>query len=143
MNKHMGASNFLHEWLTASGTSQSELAEIIGVSRAAVSKWVNNTMSPSEQHAEQINELSQGAVPATLWPRRRPPAAASKGAAAIQKAAQRYNGSISQLAREKGLPQRALARWAANQNGPRARSLAELNAALKTNLKPGDFQVQA
>lgn len=143
MTTHTLAEECLREWLAVSGTSQSELAETIGVTRAAVSKWASGGARPSENHAEEIDKLSQGAVPATIWPRRRPPEPVNKGAATIQKAAKRYNGSIAQLARETGLPQRGLARWAAGQNGPRQSTLAALNAALQTNLKVSDFWVDA
>lgn len=100
-------------------------------------------MTPSLVRAKEIDKLSQGAVPATAWPRRPMPAPLTKGARVIQNAAKKFDGSISMLAREKGLPERSLYRWASSQNGPRSWALAELNAALQTNLKPSDFQVTA
>jgi len=143
MATHQRADERLREWLSTSEYNQSDLAEILEVSRAAVSNWARGIAAPSEQHAEELDTLSQGAVPATLWPRRHLPKPLSRGAQVLQKAASRYGVSISRLADETGLPKRGLARWASNKYAPRSASLAEINRVLKTNLRPEDFQVQA
>lgn len=143
MTKLKRADECLREWLEFSKFKQSDVAVILEVSRQAVSKWANDTLTPSSTHARELEELSQGAVPATLWQRRRPPEPKSRGAALIQKAALSYDGSFAALAADKGLPQRALARWGNNQNTPRKRQLAVLNKALKANLTADDFVVSA
>ena len=143
MTKQKRADECLRDWLTTSDFNQSDVAEILEVSRQAVSKWVNYTLTPSERHARELDELSGGAVPATLWQRRRMPQPKSKGAEVIQMATTLHDGSIAALAAATGLPQRSLSRWSASTNAPRRSQLAVLNKALKANLTPDDFTVSA
>jgi ribosome-binding protein aMBF1 (putative translation factor) len=137
------ADECLRNWIEFSGYNQSDIAEILEVSRQAVSKWAKLTLVPSTRHARELDELSQGAIPATLWPRRRPPPPKTTGAGVIQKAAASYGGSITALAIDKGIPQRALARWGSGQNAPQRKHIARLNKALDVNLTAEDFQVSA
>lgn len=143
MNTHLRAEALLRKWLASSGISQTELAEKIGVTRAAVCKWAGAVTAPSPRHARLIDKLSQGAVPATAWSRRSVVAAPTPGAAAIQRAAVDFDGSITTLARAKKLPMRSLMRWVCGENTPRSKAIAKLNKKLNVNLKSSDFEVIA
>ena len=143
MNSNLRADERLRSWLSSSDYSQSDVAEILEVSRQAVSKWASGKLIPSPRHCAELDKLSQGAIPATAWARRKLPEPKSKGAQAIQQAASVYHGSLSRLASETGLPQRSLARWGANKNAPRPRWLPALTKALKASLTVDDFAVSA
>ena len=143
MLSNLRADELLRDWLLSSDYNQSDVADILEVSRQAVSKWASGRLVPSLKHCVELDKLSHGAIPATAWARRNLPEPKSKGAAAIQQAASLYHGSLNRLATETGLRQRALARWGANKNAPRPGHLAVLNKALKTNLTVDDFAVSA
>jgi transcriptional regulator with XRE-family HTH domain len=141
MVTNLRADERLRDWLSTAEYSQSDVAEILEVSRQAVSKWASGKLIPSLKHCAELDKLSQGAVPATIWARRKLPEPKSKGARAIQKAASVYYGSLNRLATETGLPQRSLARWGSSKNAPRQWQLPILNKALKANLTVDDFAV--
>lgn len=137
------AEDCLKNWLTSSEYTQTRLAAELGVTRAAVSKWCNGAMSPSKWHASELEKLTGGSVPASLWPRRELPEPSSKGARALQAAAARRGLSITQLSRATGIPTRAMHRWAVGQHAPRKNAIAVLNSTLGLKLTVQDFEVAA
>ena len=141
--KHKVAHESLRDWLNATGTTQTELGEKLGITRAAVSKYCSGDMAPSKSRARQIERISMGAIPATLWPRRPVTEPQSKGARVLLSAIERRRMSIMQVARDSGLPVRALHRWVVGDNAPRKSGLAKLNTALGLKLTQRDFEVRA
>lgn len=57
----------LAEWLKQSGTSQSELARRLDVTRAAVNTWVHGKVSPGVFYALAIEAASGGDVDLRSW----------------------------------------------------------------------------
>lgn len=133
----------LREWLSGSPYSQADLAEKMGICRAAVSRWCTGASYPSAQNARQLQKITQGEVPATLWPRRTLKTGSSPGSKAIWAAAKRRNVPIFALAHECSLPHRSLYRWAAGESHPHSSSIRVLNERLGLNLSVGDFEVRA
>lgn len=56
-------------WLESSGTPVQELAEVLGVSRASVYKWLSGEMLPSAATLVKIETLSGGTVTARSFTR--------------------------------------------------------------------------
>ena len=54
-------------WVEATGWSQKELAEALGVSQAHVSRILAGRRVPSDRLKVRIAEKSGGAVPASDW----------------------------------------------------------------------------
>ncbi len=144
MASRQAAHDVLRRWITKNSRSQTDLAKELGVTRAAVSKWCLGSMNPSQQRAQLLEHITDGAVPATIWPRQEPrQMALPPGAAALREAAKARAKSIIGLAREVGVQERAMARWASGHNIPRPDSLAKINATLGLKLSFADFQVGA
>lgn len=143
MGRQPVAEEVLCRWLDKANITQTALGEALDVSRAAVSKWCLGRMVPSVDRARVLEEISKGAVPADIWPRRPAAEPATRGARVLQATAKKMGLSISQLSRHTGIPQRALHRWMVGQHAPRKPGLALLNSALRLSLKESDFEVAA
>lgn len=57
----------LKQYLAASGTKQSALAEQLGISRGYMSEIVGGTKIPSLVLAFRLERATGGAVPAVVW----------------------------------------------------------------------------
>jgi len=143
MNSTQDAKLALKAWLSSTARSQTWLADALGVSRAAVSRWCLGGMHPTPNRARQIEKLSRGAVPASLWPRRIPARALTKGARAINHAALTRGLSMLELARQIEEPGRSMTRWASGEHCPQDHHLARLNSKLGLKLIPADFGLRA
>jgi len=143
MNSSEVATVALRSWLASMGRSQTWLARELDVSRAAVSRWCMGGMNPTPNRARRVEKLSRGAVPASLWPRRIPARALTKGARAINHAALTRGLSMLELARQIEEPGRSMTRWASGEHCPQDHHLARLNAKLGLKLVPADFGVCA
>jgi transcriptional regulator with XRE-family HTH domain len=56
-------------WLKASGMSVRSLAEVLGVSRASVYKWLSGEMLPTATNLVKLEALSGGVVTARSFTR--------------------------------------------------------------------------
>lgn len=137
------AETVLRKWLSRSPYSQSDLAEMIGISRSAVSKWCLGGVYPSPRNAVKLEKISGGGVPASIWPRRTFKRGDTPGALAIWAAAAQRDTSILGLALDCGIPQRSMARWAAGEYPPRASGIRAINKKLGLSLTVADFEVRA
>jgi DNA-binding transcriptional regulator YdaS (Cro superfamily) len=57
----------LQQFLNASGTRQSALADMLGINRGYMSQLVNGRKVPSLPLAFQIERATDGAVPVDAW----------------------------------------------------------------------------
>lgn len=133
----------LLRWLARSPYSQSDLAEIMGVCRFAVSKWCHGVASPSVKNAVILEDVTSGAVPAAIWPRRTIKSGTTPGAQAIWAAARERGIPIFALANQCAIPHRSLYRWAAGESNPQKSSIREINKRLGLSLSVADFEVRA
>lgn len=76
----MHAGKLLRQWRDARGLNQSDAADALGLSQAALSDYENGRKSPSVDRALRIAELTEGAVPVESW--RKPDESGEHGAAA-------------------------------------------------------------
>jgi len=143
MTNQRVAAEILRDWLEATNTTQTAVAEALDVTRVAVSKWCSGDMAPSVWRAKALERYTAGAVPAARWPRREMPEPATRGAELLQKAADKMGLSVSALSRHTGIPTRALHRWIVGQHAPRKPGIAMLNATLRLKLTERDFEVRA
>lgn len=128
----------LRAWLLSSGTRQSHLAQAVGVSRAAVSKWCSGDAQPSLAHAILIEAISEGALPSTIWTRKKhTPTVAGE---TIRSRATDLGLTIIELAQRASCSHRSLARWAAGEYIPRRSSIERLNEGLGLQLTQDDFR---
>ena len=131
----------LRNWIDASKLSQSDIAFLLGVSRAAVSRWCDGSLRPSEQRAKRLEQISGGDILSTDWPRPRLHPAPTPGGRVLQTAALQSGLSFHRFAIENRLPHRAFMRWVKGQSAPR--DLTQLNRALDLKLNREDFEVLA
>lgn len=59
----------LAEWLSVEGNAQAALAEAIGKSQAAVSRYARGERFPDADTARQIDQHTSGLVPFACWQR--------------------------------------------------------------------------
>jgi transcriptional regulator with XRE-family HTH domain len=59
--------NKLGEWVVANGWTRQRLADALGITRASVDRFCNGLRRPSLEMAFQIEDLTEGAVPARYW----------------------------------------------------------------------------
>lgn len=144
MATRLTAHEKLRRWIDASPLhNQSTIARELGVSRFAVSKWVQNRMTPSAENAEALERLTGGAIPSTLWPRRSMPKPKTRGAHLLQSVIRGEGGSVLGVAKAYGIPPRALARWAAGESAPRAAGVELLARVIDPEITAADFRVPA
>lgn len=77
--KHCGMMD-LCTYLSTTGTKQTQLAEVLGVSRSYLSQLVGGTKSPSLELAVRIERATDGAVPVASWVPDIPPTPAEDAA---------------------------------------------------------------
>lgn len=57
----------LNQWMAVNRINAAKVAQRLGVSRAAVSRWINGKTMPSLAVAVKLERLSVGMVPASCW----------------------------------------------------------------------------
>jgi transcriptional regulator with XRE-family HTH domain len=63
----MSYSSTLRIWLEQPGNNQAALADAIGKTQVAVSRYINKIRFPGAETARRIDAATDGAVPFALW----------------------------------------------------------------------------
>lgn len=141
MMKPEAAHTKLRKWIDTSSFSQSDIAFLLNVSRAAVSRWCDGSLRPSEHRAKLLEQISAGAILSTDWPRARWRSAPTRGGKVLQEMARERGLSFHRFAIVNRLPHRAFIRWVNGDSSPR--DIEHLNATLGLSLTRNDFEVLA
>ena len=59
--------NKLGEWVVAHGWTRQQLADALGITKGSVDRFCNGLRRPNLEMAFQIEDLTEGAVPARYW----------------------------------------------------------------------------
>lgn len=69
----MSASEKLASWIETSGMLKTEVAKKLEVTPSLITHYTSGRRSPSRILAKAIEQISEGAVPASLWHEPKPP----------------------------------------------------------------------
>lgn len=126
----------LQDWLTRQGLSYAAFAEEIGVSRAAVWRWVRGNRIPHPRLALLIERHTGGHVPVTIWAETDH---LPKGAADLIRWMRSRGVTASATARAIGVHHTSVHQWLRASVVPSPASLRALNKHTGLGLKAWDF----
>lgn len=127
----------LKDWLARSELSFAAFAADIGVSRAAVGRWVRGVRTPHPRLALRIEEHTRGHVPVSVWTET---SHLPKGSAALVRWMHSCGLTASATAREIGVNHTSVHQWARGAVVPSSASLEALNKRTGLGLTAGDFR---
>ena len=126
----------LKDWLDKNEQSYAAFATEIGVSRAAVGRWVRGVRVPHPRLAVRIEEHTRGHVPATIWD---DTDHLSKGGAALVRWMRANGLTASATARTIGVNHTSIHQWIRGTVVPSPASLEALNKHTGLGLRDWDF----
>jgi DNA-binding transcriptional regulator YdaS (Cro superfamily) len=126
----------LKDWLARNEQSYAAFAAEIGVSRAAVGRWVRGVRVPHPRLAVSIEEKTRGHVPVTVWAET---SHMSKGAAALVRWMHSRGMTASAAARAFGVNHTSVHQWIRGSVVPSPASLEAVNIITGLELTASDF----
>jgi len=126
----------LRDWLDRNEQSCAAFAASIGVSRAAVGRWLKGVRTPHPKLALRIEEYTRGHVPATIW---QETDLLPRGGAELVRWMCANGLTASAAARAIGVNHTSIHQWIRGSVIPSPASLEALNKHTGLGLRDWDF----